>query len=572
MTSNVPWNNQFETNYSNASENSTAWNRPLVNTPQTNPASWPQLGSNSAETEQSTAKTQAQEETNWNSSSMNNSTTNIETTTSAWALLTSDSNTKSKTPSATGWGAPATGPAWGQTTVDNGTAVWGKTGTSQVSWSSQGQVSQSNEATPSTSGWGLPSAIPSNTTESDAQQAVPSSGSSTNTNQPISWAKAASAGLSTTNNVSDTTPPVTEQDSADSTSTPVSTSAPSVETDPVQKLVNSHEGWGKKPIQQSTSWNISDPGTGFSRSQVSNGTEAWGKHGNTGQMPPGPGWGDGGNSKPGTNWGNTSTYQSNQGWAAQSQGRSNYVSGNGPASASWGDQQQPAQSGVNNGRWNDIPPQMQTPNTNWGPAPPLSQQPVTPNWSATPGGSNSNSWGAVTAASASQGSSWGGNMSQQASSLDQSSWSRSAETGRGVDNGTSAWGDPGTYTKVNMWDKRGKPSVGNEAVAGQMPPVNSQIKTTGWGVPNQPTNRAPSPKGWGDVSPTCNNPVDNGTAGWGKPLGGEKWDKGNSGNNWNSVKPTGGGWGQPPDHQWGVDSGTTTWGQVCLVLFIFFHS
>ena len=580
MASNVRWGNQMEGNYSGGGgggENNNAWNRPLVNTPQTNPASWPQLGATKAEAEQASTpqQQQAQEDTGWSSTSVSNPTTNSETTASAWGRMPDNSFKKA---SASGWGNPSSGPAWGQpTTVDNGTALWGKSSAeqSQGNWGGSSQPAQGNETSTSTTGWGVTN-MPANSADSNTQQTPPSSSAATATSQqPVSWAKAASAGLPTSNNDNETTTTEVEQES---TETPVAPSATSTaaESDPVQKLVNSHEGWGKKPIQQGTSWNISDSGPGYSRSinQVSNGTEAWGKHSEA-QAPSGSGWGDNVNSKPSSGWGaNAGTsyppVAPNQGWGVPSQQstRPPFISGNGPASTGWGDRQQP--SGINNGRWNEM--SNQGPNSGWGGGPPVPQQSVNPGWGGTQSNvANSSGWGAGPTGLPTQGSGWGANMVQQSPTMDQPSWGRGAEAARPVDNGTSAWGDPGTYTKVNMWDKRGaKPGANNEAVGGQMPPMNTQMKATGWGTPSQPPNRPPSPKGWGDISPTRNNQVDNGTSGWGpKPVSGEKWDKNVSGgvNNWNSVKP-GGGW-QPNEPQWGAGDSGGGWGQViCFVRLV----
>ena len=580
MTSNVQWNNQFEGNYPANAENSNAWSRPLVNTPQTNPASWPQLGASGSEVEQAPGnQVQSQEEGGWTSTAVSSATTNSETSTTAWGRIPPDNGSKPKAPAASGWGAPSSGPAWGQqTTVDNGTAVWGKSASTsqpQSSWGGQGQSSQGTEVPASSSGWGgTNSTQAANGTESNSQPVAVSTSAATSSSQPVSWAKAASAGLPASNNGGNGSSTETDQEAAESTTPPAAPPSSTVETDPVQKLVNSHEGWGKKPIQQGTSWNITESapqGPGFSRPpvQVSNGTEAWGRHGGA-QMPSGPGWGDSTISKPnaGSGWGAGSnpSYQGaapNRGWGAPTQQptRPAFMSGNGPTPSNWGDQ--PQSSAVNNNRWNEI--SGQSSGSGWGNAPPVPMQPVNPGWGGSQSNeaNSSNQWGANPQGPGSQTSGWNPNMVQQTPTVDQSTWNRPADPG--VDNGTAAWGDPGTYTKVNMWDKRGKAGNNNEAAAGQMPPMNSQMKTTGWGAPpNQSANRPPSPKGWGDMSPTRSNPVDKGTSGWGqKPISNEKWDKGGNGtSNWNNMKQSGGGWNQGSDSQWGAPDNGPAWGQV----------
>ena len=583
MTSNVQWNNQYEGNYSNAGDsNSNAWNRPLVNTPQTNPASWPQLGASNSETEQAPpGQPPPQEEGNW-SAANNNTTSNSETSTnSAWGRV--PENASKPKQSATGWGTPSSGPAWGQTTtVDNGTAVWGKSSSQQPQpgWGGQPQPAQTNEQSAPTSGWGAPNTTAAaNGTESAAPPPSSSTSSSTtSSSQPVSWAKAASAGLPTTSSSgeSDSAPTESEQQEATENNPAISSNtSTSSENDPFQKIVNSHEGWGKKPIQQGTSWKIADTGPAYNRPQVSNGTEAWGKH--SGSQPAGSGWGDNANSKPsaGGGWGGTASpsYQpaaSGQAWGAQSQQPQQqqqrqqpntrpFMSGNGPNTPGWGEQ---PQNPNGTGRWNEMA--NQGAGGNWTGAPPVPQQQTGPGWGASQsGGANASAgWGpGQQQGPGGQNAGWSGNMVQQSPTIDPTTWTRPTEAG--VDNGTAAWGDPGTYSKVSMWDKTGKANANNEPAAGQMPAANNQIKTTGWGAPNQQTNRPPSPKGWGDVSPTRTNPADKGTGAWGQKPG-DKWDKGgNGGNNWNPMKPTGGGggWGQPSDSQWGADNGPT-WGQV----------
>ncbi|XP_076801462.1 uncharacterized protein LOC143445936 [Clavelina lepadiformis] len=597
MSSNVPWNNQFEGLYSGTalSQSEGSWNRPAVNTPQTNPASWPQLGSAPAEPEQppqSMSQTpmqnlSSQDDTStWNAGPQNSATTNSETDsngTNVWGRMP-DNNNKNGA-SATGWGVPSN--SWGQhqSTVDDGTAVWGKSSASQQpqgNWG--GQVMQGNES--SSSGWGVseptPPPPPTNShgqevsppLSNSQQTPLPNSSQSNSSNQPVSWAKAASAGLPTNNNGNEASTTEKEPEIPEPPSTPVP--PPTTEPDPVQKLVNSHEGWGKKPIQQGTSWNVSDVGIGRSSNQVSNGTEAWGKP-TGGQMPPAGGWTDAAPAqKPAAGgWGgnyNQPTAQS-QSWGTPSQKQPPrpFMSNNPSSTPAWGDPPS-QQSSVNNGRWGDMPSQAPVAQAGgWG-APPVPQHPPGgAGWGGMQptGDSNPNpGWGTAPPSRAGQsGSSWSSNMVPQSPMNDQAPWGTANQARRHstVDDGTAAWGDPGTYSKVNMWDKRGK--GGNEGVAGQMPNPNPSAEAKGWGVPtqpNQPTNRPPSPKSWGELSQSSRPVADNGTSGWGsKSVQGEKWDKSGNGlsGNWNQPKPSAAGWGQSNDQQWSQSDSGSGWGQ-----------
>ncbi|KAM9784981.1 trinucleotide repeat-containing gene 6C protein-like isoform 2-T2 [Syngnathus typhle] len=137
-----------------------------------------------------------------------------------------------------------------------------------------------------------------------------------------------------------------------------------------------------------------------------------------------------------------------------------------------------------------------------------------------------------------------------------------------IDDGTSAWGDPGTYNKsVNLWDRnnpaQAKASAGgnnagahphNQAYQGPPAPLhahgpNSQNPgPTGGGGPMDPALQHQSgsshnriAQGWGELSSSHNKAesswgesahstvnVDKGTSAWGKPIGG--WGDGNPDN------------------------------------------
>ncbi|KAM4023730.1 trinucleotide repeat-containing gene 6A protein isoform 2-T2 [Anomaloglossus baeobatrachus] len=96
-----------------------------------------------------------------------------------------------------------------------------------------------------------------------------------------------------------------------------------------------------------------------------------------------------------------------------------------------------------------------------------------------------------------------------------------------IDDGTSAWGDPGQYKykNVNLWDK----NTSNTGTSGAQNPTQTHHQPPPTrAVPNKESS---SGSGWGGTWPETPTPnVDNGTSAWGKPM------------------ETGGGWGeQNPD-------------------------
>jgi len=601
MTSNIPWANQFEGSGGlNSADNS--WNRGgRVNTPQTNPASWPQLGAPPPEQEplqagMSPAQLKPQEDTGWGSGPPLGSAPKDPDPngTSGWGRLSDGAGPAASS----GWGVPSNA-AWGQqtkTSVDDGTAVWSKSGSTQsqgAGWGgSTGQIKDTGS-----SGWGAPADVSANLSgtanlqTSDSVQQVPlqsnvsssASGSQTTSSNPVSWAKAASVGLPSSGG-SESPPAESETDQTENSggTTPLPPPPPPPETDPVQQIVNSHEGWGTKPIHQGTSWNIGGTGTGAPRpaTTISNGTEAWGKSAGA-QMQTTQSWGDSSNSKPAAGWGGSysqpqQVQPGNWGAPSQTQQSRPIPSAGTSGVAGWGDPPQQA-PGVANTRWNDVPGQMPVTPTNWGNQ--LPQQNSVGWGGVQPDTAGSSNWGTAQNTRHMQpGSSWGGNA-MPPNVVDQNSWGRQADplTRRPstVDNGTSAWGDPGDYSKVNMWDKNG-PVVGTtDTMAAQMG-ANVNNENKGWGVPpaqsNPVANIPPSPKGWGEVSPTRPNTVDNGTSHWGAPkLGAEKWDKNPSNSNWNGAVKPGGGWGQTNDQQWGQNDVPSGWappmGKVSLSHF-----
>nr|XP_018667011.1 trinucleotide repeat-containing gene 6C protein isoform X1 [Ciona intestinalis]XP_018667012.1 trinucleotide repeat-containing gene 6C protein isoform X2 [Ciona intestinalis] len=617
MSSNVPWTNQFEPvslSQSSLTSSQSTWSRTAaaVNTPQTNPANWPQLGSAEQDTTSVMSQTQlqsapSQEDTGWATTSSNPSAANDadQSGTSGWGRIPDNGTKPPNTNVSTGWGVP-TGIPWGQhsSNIDDGTAVWGKSTAAQQpqqgNWGNPVNKNTSEPSAPAPSGWGTPdpssSVTQSHIQNQDINQQLQSNSQPqmTNANQPpttshpVSWAKAASAGLPAATNASETN---SAEEAENSEASAGQNTAVTSEPDPVQQLVNSHEGWGTKPIQQGTSWNISDrnmnPVNNNSRTYppVNNGTEAWGKP-SGGQMPQNSGWGEAPSNKTsssgwGGNYGNLPSQPSGasaQNWGVPSQPRPAFMPNHPNGNSGWGDQQRSG-SGVNAGRWNDMP--GQTPQNNWN-APPVPQHPQGggAGWGnmQQPSDNQSNpGWGSMPPGRPLQpNNNWGNGRVQQSPhspAADQSQWGRqdggiNPMTRRlsNVDDGTSAWGDPTTYGKVNMWDKHGKIGGAQDSNGGQMNnPSGGSGDAKGWGMPpNQNINQPPSPKSWGNTSPT-RMAGDNGTPGWGfKAPRPDKvatgWDKPTAGSGWNTAsKPSG--WGQPNEPQWGQSENNSGWGQ-----------
>uniref|UniRef100_A0A096MD06 Trinucleotide repeat containing adaptor 6C n=1 Tax=Poecilia formosa TaxID=48698 RepID=A0A096MD06_POEFO len=254
------------------------------------------------------------------------------------------------------------------------------------------------------------------------------------------------------------------------------------------------------------------------------------------------GGGTGGGSIPkngAQSWGE----EKSSGWD-DSQGKS--------TSQSWGEQPKPSNSwgssgGSNNtGDWGHGGSGAGN-SGGWGDSAP--QRPCGPpqGWMGKPqdgpssnsGGGTMGSWGGP--GSVKQGASWGGGKKEP--SNEATGWEEpsppSIRRKMEIDDGTSAWGDPGTYNKaVNLWD-RNNPGVVQAKVTtgGSNPPVQHQSGTShirgpliaqGWG--ELPSSHTKSESSWGEPAPSPVS-VDNGTSAWGKPSGGAGgWGDGNPDN------------------------------------------
>lgn len=460
---------------------------------------------------------------------------------------------------ATGWGAP-TATGWGsgqpQSSVDNGTAVWGNSKTVQDQGSGWGGHQVGNSLT-SASNPPNSSAQTTDTPTVQPQQATKDASSSIVTTNVDSTASSVATSTVAKKSIAITDEKVPVVTNSNEPLAPVSVANPSDNpppsvppastepADPVQQYVNSHEGWGKTPIQQNGSWDhVEDafkqphiPRGGPGRYEhISNGTEAWGKP-STGQMPPAGGnWGE---PKKHSNSHYHNNYQghNNNNWGvnqpgygpSQYGGNWNDQRSNQPNNDRWGGDQQGHQGG-----WNG-PSSVNQSKGNWG----NHMNDNNRNWNM--GRGNQNSF------NPSGSNNWDNQPPMQ-------DWNRGNDMSMGprrpVDDGTRLWGDPNSYDNVQLWDNRRGPNMDMNA-------PNNNAK--GWGGAGgmPPNNQG---KGWGDGP---SRPiVDNGTQVWRKqnqpqPLDkGSDWMKHNQDNQvWNS-KPSNGGWGQSNDY----NDGTSGWG------------
>ncbi|XP_029997291.1 trinucleotide repeat-containing gene 6C protein isoform X4 [Sphaeramia orbicularis] len=343
-------------------------------------------------------------------------------------------------------------------------------------------------------------------------------------------------------------------------------------------------GWGDspsnvKPPAGPGGWG--SPATGGpNTSMPKNGSQSWGEEKSTGwddshAKTTSQGWGE--QPKPSHSWGssggsnNTGDWRepeenkkspANPGWEGEAGGwKENPRNWGMPASG-------PGVSGSGgNGGWGE--PVCQRPSgppQGWGGKP---QDGPSSSSSSSSGGGGMGSWGA--SGSVKQGGGWSG--SKKESSAEPTGWEEpsppSIRRKMEIDDGTSAWGDPGAYNKaVNLWD-RNNPGMSQAKVttAGNNPPgpnnnhpqshnhpyhgppaplqnhsQNSQNPGLTSGpmdpvVPHQsgpPHNRGPliaqgwgelpsshtkSESSWGEPAPSPVS-VDNGTSAWGKPTGG----------------------------------------------------
>ncbi|XP_039908025.1 trinucleotide repeat-containing gene 6C protein isoform X5 [Simochromis diagramma] len=325
-------------------------------------------------------------------------------------------------------------------------------------------------------------------------------------------------------------------------------------------------GWGEppsniKPPGGPGGWGNPPPG-GPSTSIPKNGGQSWG------EKP--SGWEDSHIKSGSQNWGEQP--KPSHTWATSG------VSNN---TAEWGDSEESKKSPTN--AWEGEPRgwgmSSQGPGGNGGWGESLPQRPSGPSqgWGGKPqdgpsgnnGGGSMGSWGG--SGSVKQGPGRGGNK-QESSTTEPTGWEEpsppSIRRKMEIDDGTSAWGDPGTYNKaVNLWDRNNSgSSQAKVTTGGNNPPStnnnhphplnhpyhgppaplqnhsqNSQnsgptsgpLDPTVQHQPGASHNRGPlMAQGWGEISSShtksesswgepASSPVsvDNGTSAWGKPSG-----------------------------------------------------
>lgn len=320
---------------------------------------------------------------------------------------------------------------------------------------------------PSNSQWGSP------VTPSSQQGAPQWPGgqptSASNSNQPRSqttWAQAATKGLPPNNNPNSNT---ASNQSATAGGVPSATSEKDRE---IIKAIESHEGWGQKPVRQDTAWDQIQTSPKTQRKFSSSSTEKANSNNN--------------------NTNNSNMWNNNNGTAI------------------WESNKEPTP-----GAWNSATP-SQRPGSQWE------------------GGDNRDSWnGPPKQAEAAGGAPWGGSAASGAGNNEgqSSEWGGKTETGSWPGAGDDTSGGISTWGEDNQnpgWDG----SQGNSNRSGtdgtyvwgepQKPPQN-------WnGPPNQnappPMARGVRPQsssGWGDPgSPNMGGKVDDGTSHWGGGGGG----------------------------------------------------
>lgn len=514
-------NSVIRKNYAPVNAGWSSNNHNSISTPFSHPDGWPQLGVQGQEQDTQQSFTDMQDTSGWNSQT----------------IMESD-----KTDSSNGWGSlPASSPnaGWGDnpnwsrpTHVDNGTAVWGKAQGS-VSQSSTGWGAPSSQGSnSSTTGWNAPQTVAPQTNAAESQQTSLPHTMSPHSKAPDSWAKAAAQQPAHSEQKTASIPePEADQSQApqEQQNTEPQETVPMTDREvAVHKLVNCHDGWGKRPIQQNTSWNVSDSPDIHRKPPVNNGTEAWGKlplsQGST------TGWSD--NSKP-SSQGIEANDQTTQqwvkpatttpavrGWGAPGPG-SGPSPGSGPGpgptsqtqtrlswnagqpnpgnQTSWGDQRMPPpMSNMNSNRWGAPPNVAQNSSVQGWTAPP--QQTGSSGWNNQQPAADNSSWSSNMQRNSQSSSGWG---ARQSSGGPEANWVQPQKTLQRlpsqVDDGTSAWGDPTAYKSVNMWDKQKQAGMG-DGIRDINQPKSDQT-ATGWGGPSgNHQNKPSSPTAWGDTN------------------------------------------------------------------------
>ncbi|XP_062875085.1 trinucleotide repeat-containing gene 6A protein-like isoform X2 [Trichomycterus rosablanca] len=381
---------------------------------------------------------------------------------------------------------------------------------------------------------------------------------------------------------------------------------------PERKPGNGSQGWANPPPQQSTSqggWG-DGPGTNTSDNCSSN----WGEKKSSGwaEAKSQNGWDEpsGGMSKRGSSWGNcrdekSSTWnngpKTKQGWGGSSSGegsRGNHwnetsKSGSGGwdrdgdsdrSGSGWGDNvhsnkgntwggsagtNAPDQGGPTTG-WGD-PAKSNNQNQGWGE--PIKASHSNPAWDDSTRSSNPSEWGkkgqdastgTFRAESGPQNhaqnkpSGWiGGPVPSPQKEKESSGWEEpSPESIRRrmeIDDGTSAWGDPGKYkySNVNLWNKNTSAEQDDSQQAPPPPAPSSMVQkekssSSGWGESYPAPQKMKPPPSWADPA------VDKGTSAWGKSMDSSWEDPGRE-------SAAGSGWGSQAQHKPGPKPVQESW-------------
>ncbi|XP_061555632.1 trinucleotide repeat-containing gene 6C protein isoform X2 [Phycodurus eques] len=335
------------------------------------------------------------------------------------------------------------------------------------------------------------------------------------------------------------------------------------------KHTSSQSGWGNLPKGGPTS------------SIPKNSGQSWGEEKSTGwedshSKPTNQSWGE--QPKPSHSWGNSGVSNSANDWGDPDERKKN------PPNSAWEGEA---------GGWKETPrgwgmQGMSGAGGKAGWAEPVSPRPSGPpqGWvGKSQDGPSGSIGGAMGSWSGSGPVRQGWTGSKQESSTQPTGWEEpsppSIRRKMEIDDGTSAWGDPGTYNKsVNLWDRNNPgmsqakattgvnnpigpnsthPHAHNHAYQGPPAPLqnhaqNSQnpgpssglmdpvvqhqsgpshnrgplIGQGGWG--ELQSSHTKSESSWGETTPSAVN-VDNGTSAWGKPTGGPTgWGDGNPDN------------------------------------------
>ncbi|KAJ3600214.1 hypothetical protein NHX12_031200, partial [Muraenolepis orangiensis] len=488
-----------------------------------------------------------------------------------WA--SGDSKTPTPSKEASGWDS---GSNWGLGGgVGGGSGGWGTEQQSSGEWGKQG-------ATEAPGGWDAPSSPPQD-------QQANSWGRAQSTTVPSEGSSDGAEGISRR----------TERPSRDEA--PPAPPAPDV--DP-RLLCNT--GWGQTPVRQHTSWDMIEKNR-----KAEKAAESWGSRpstcsdiqgpANTNTAPPqrsdSMSKNDGPGPKGAPGWGGSmaTTNQTSSGWGDQPSnkknpsgpgGWGNNQPGGGPmnvpkhAGQGWGEEksagweephnkmkpqgwgEQPkashgwGNSGGNGGDWE--PEEKKKSNSN-------------PNasWEGEGGWKdNPRSW-SKPAQGPGQSGSWSGSKPEPPGSA--TGWEEpsppSIRRKMEIDDGTSAWGDPGAYNKaVNLWDRN---NPGNHAPQNSGPPSGPMEPSMPHQAGPPPHSRAPAiNQGWGEVQGSHAKPegswgdqaapqvnMDNGTSAWGKSPGGwgdggpDSYSRGNPPMGSASCKPA----PKPMQDSWGGD-------------------